>query len=271
MQTSIYDCIPRLCICAYRYTGKERDTESGLDYFGARYYGSGIGRFSSPDWSSTPEAIPYADTGNPQSLNLYSYVRNNPLRFRDFDGHSCDPDTVTYDKEGGVTVTTHSCHLDWWPVQGLKRWFGQHPKTVKTMSAVVIGTTAVSGLFDAGASEAAVPGEIALEEALLEGGEIAATESSETGAVESAANVVNKANHIFGQKSLAKHGLEDVLKSFGGNKEQAFEAVQKATSEATQGTSGPFEETVQVAGQNVTVRGKVIDGVARISTAFIPK
>ena len=35
--------------CASRYTGKERDTESGLDYFGARYYGSSMGRFMSPD------------------------------------------------------------------------------------------------------------------------------------------------------------------------------------------------------------------------------
>jgi len=38
-----------LSVCAYRYTGKERDTESGLDYFGARYYGSNMGRWMSPD------------------------------------------------------------------------------------------------------------------------------------------------------------------------------------------------------------------------------
>jgi len=36
----------------YRYTGKERDTESGNDYFGARYYSSAMGRFMSPDWSA---------------------------------------------------------------------------------------------------------------------------------------------------------------------------------------------------------------------------
>jgi hypothetical protein len=38
MQTGfIYDCTPRFACFAYRFTGKERDTESGLDYFGAKY------------------------------------------------------------------------------------------------------------------------------------------------------------------------------------------------------------------------------------------
>jgi RHS repeat-associated protein len=72
-----------------RCTGKQRDTESGLDYFGARYYGSALGRFTSADWSATPEPVPYADLTNPQSLNLYVYVQNNPLKNRDLDGHVC--------------------------------------------------------------------------------------------------------------------------------------------------------------------------------------
>jgi hypothetical protein len=46
-----------------------------------------MGRWTSPDWSATPEAIPYADLSDPQTLNLYSYVRNNPLARRDADGH----------------------------------------------------------------------------------------------------------------------------------------------------------------------------------------
>jgi RHS repeat-associated protein len=71
----------------HHFTGKERDTESGNDYFGARYYASSMGRFMSPDWSSSPEPVPYANLENPQSLNLYSYVGNNPLGRRDADGH----------------------------------------------------------------------------------------------------------------------------------------------------------------------------------------
>ena len=102
-----------------RYTGKERDAESGLDCFGARYYGSNMGRFMSPDWSEQPEAVPYADTYNPQSLNLYSYVLNNPLSHRDPDGHSCAPDTSSTDpKTGALTVTAGACHLDLWDLPG---------------------------------------------------------------------------------------------------------------------------------------------------------
>jgi RHS repeat-associated protein len=73
-----------------RFTGKERDTESGNDYFGARYYASSMGRFLSPDWSAKMEPVPYAKLDNPQTLNLYAYVGNNPLRFVDADGHEVD-------------------------------------------------------------------------------------------------------------------------------------------------------------------------------------
>ncbi|HEY3707468.1 MAG TPA: RHS repeat-associated core domain-containing protein [Terracidiphilus sp.] len=73
-----------------RSTGKERDTESGNDYFGARYYASTMGRFMSPDWSAKVEPVPYAKLGNPQSLNLYSYMLNNPMSGVDPDGHAGD-------------------------------------------------------------------------------------------------------------------------------------------------------------------------------------
>src|SRR5215471_1659505 len=71
----------------YKFTGKERDSETGLDYFGARYYGNWLGRWMTPDWSMTPVPVPYADLGDPQSLNQYSYVRNVPTSRADSDGH----------------------------------------------------------------------------------------------------------------------------------------------------------------------------------------
>jgi RHS repeat-associated protein len=73
-----------------RSTGKERDTESGNDYFEARYYSSAMGRFMSPDWSAKEDPVPYAHLDDPQSLNLYSYVQNNPLSHIDADGHAGD-------------------------------------------------------------------------------------------------------------------------------------------------------------------------------------
>jgi len=68
-------------------TGKECDTESGNDYFMARYYASSMGRFLSPDWSAKIVPVPYAKLTDPQSLNLYAYMLNNPLAGVDPDGH----------------------------------------------------------------------------------------------------------------------------------------------------------------------------------------
>jgi RHS repeat-associated protein len=72
----------------HHFTGKERDMETGLDYFGARYFSSNAGRWVSPDWSATVAPIPYAKLDDPQTLNLYAYVANNPLATIDADGHS---------------------------------------------------------------------------------------------------------------------------------------------------------------------------------------
>ncbi len=73
------------------FTGKERDPETGgpngNDYFGARYYASSMARWLSPDWSAKVEPVPYAKMDDPQSLNLYAYVGNNPLTTIDQDGH----------------------------------------------------------------------------------------------------------------------------------------------------------------------------------------
>jgi RHS repeat-associated protein len=79
----------------YKFTGKERDSETGLDYFGARYYSNGLGRFITPDWGATPAPVSYADLGDPQSLNQYSYVRNIPTVKVDADGHGTCPPVCT--------------------------------------------------------------------------------------------------------------------------------------------------------------------------------
>jgi RHS repeat-associated protein len=64
---------------AIKFTGKERDKETGLDYFLARYFSSAQGRFSSPDIAGP--ALP-----NPQTLNKYQYALNNPLKYIDPSG-----------------------------------------------------------------------------------------------------------------------------------------------------------------------------------------
>lgn len=79
--------IASTCEQNYKFEGKERDTETGNDDFGARYYSSQLGRWLSADWSAVPSPVPYANLTNPQTLNLYAMVRDNPETFADLDGH----------------------------------------------------------------------------------------------------------------------------------------------------------------------------------------
>jgi RHS repeat-associated protein len=86
-----------------KFTSRERDDETGLDFFEARYYSSIQGRFTSPD-------IPFADQteDEPQSWNLYAYVTNNPLKFIDPFGLwkriNTDDGTIVYEAEKGDTL-----------------------------------------------------------------------------------------------------------------------------------------------------------------------
>jgi RHS repeat-associated protein len=79
--------VTNTCQQNYKWTGKERDAETGNDDFDARYYSSVYGRFLSADWSAVPAPVPYANLTNPQTLNLYAIVRDNPERYADLDGH----------------------------------------------------------------------------------------------------------------------------------------------------------------------------------------
>ncbi len=68
----------------YKFTGKERDSESGLDNFAARFNSSTLGRFLSPDPDNAGALL-----GSPQSWNAYSYVLNSPLNYVDPTGLDC--------------------------------------------------------------------------------------------------------------------------------------------------------------------------------------
>lgn len=78
------------CAQNYKFTGYERDSETGLDYAFARFYNSRIGRFMSADPLS-------GEIGNPQSLNRYAYVLNNstnltdPFGLKCYVGEGCSP------------------------------------------------------------------------------------------------------------------------------------------------------------------------------------
>ncbi len=93
----------------YKFTGKEKDAETGLYYYGARYYDSELGRFISRDtWEGELE--------NPQSLNRYSYVLNNPLKYVDPSGNRVELVTRQMDYKSMPTQTF---------IQNIKRFFAQ--------------------------------------------------------------------------------------------------------------------------------------------------
>ena len=75
------------------FTGQRLDG-TGLYYYNARYYDPTIGRFISAD-----SVVP--DEANPQSLNRYSYVLNNPLRYNDPSGHGGPNGKVMFVSDGG--------------------------------------------------------------------------------------------------------------------------------------------------------------------------
>lgn len=254
----------------YKFTGKERDQESspiaggpnGLDYFGARYNANTMGRWMSPDWSAGPTGVPYADFSNPQSLNLYSYVGNNPLSRADPDGH-CSADNG---KHGSVWCALHAIGFvlsgaekkaeaeakrkaEEAAIQRRSAWQKAHPGQSYEwhMFNWSMGIMPMAGF-----------GVIGEGGELLEEGEAAA---------DGVANA-NKLHHIFGR---AKHGL-GMLVSKLGSEQAAYNALQGATEAAVraQGMAGEFTVSVQVAGETVTVTGKVVDGAVRIGTAYKP-
>lgn len=79
----------------------------------------------------------------------------------------------------------------------------------------------------------------------------------------------NKLNHIFGK---SEHNLEEFLQGYEGNQVRAYNALENATQEYVErnGIKGIFEESIDVNGTRITVRGNVVDGTAKIGTAFIP-
>jgi RHS repeat-associated protein len=100
-------------------------------------------------------------------------------------------------------------------------------------------------------------------------GQAAAGAVTQAGRAREAVADPNKLHHIFGEP---KHNLGPLLNQFGGNQQAAFEAVQNAAQAAIQqqGITGKYKIVVNVAGLDVTVKGTVMNGVARIGTFYIP-
>ena len=144
---------PQIAIDSYKFTGKERDTESGNDYFGARYYASSMGRWLSPD-------KPFADqhTSNPQSWNLYAYGRNNPLKNVDLNGFKVLQAVLAEAVSKINALPGGNLYLDFAGIQGLhghpslnasNNFDGWHSDHSSANSVIIPNNGIVSGFFRA--------------------------------------------------------------------------------------------------------------------------
>jgi len=90
-----------------KFTGYERDTETGLDFARARFYSNLQGRFTSPDTFSAS-----ASTTNPQSFSRYAYVNNNPTVFSDPTGLAAHPAMMSMSGDINAMFRQHDSSND---------------------------------------------------------------------------------------------------------------------------------------------------------------
>jgi RHS repeat-associated protein len=173
-----------------RFTGKERDGESGLDYFAARYHSSGWGRFTSVD-----PVLPVAKAlTRPQEWNRYAYVTNNPLRFLDPDGRQ----TVCGACQG---IAERSAVIR----DRVARWFGANDPS---QSAIMeVAQAAVD------AALAMIAPQTADEmNANMIGGPLGILENAAAGrAAEVASGIVKNVSRIDSLTGTAKYRVPDIL------------------------------------------------------------
>src|SRR5260370_5551326 len=124
-----------------KFTQKERDNETGLDFFQARYYSSSQGRFTSVD----PVILKKARWFDPQRLNLYTYGRNNPLKYVDPTGEDITI-TVTNVVVGTSTVRTHTAS-EIRQAESKGQQLNVKTETVNTYKVIVTNETGQTRVF----------------------------------------------------------------------------------------------------------------------------
>ena len=133
-----YEASETLAALTQRFTGKERDSETGLDYFGARYFSGTQGRFTSPD----PLVISVSRLRDPQGLNLYSYTRNRPTIAVDDGGLATVVVTVQND-QGAIVRLYNDAGLPLRTYRGLAR--GKHRDRMTKSGDTPFGVYRITG------------------------------------------------------------------------------------------------------------------------------
>jgi RHS repeat-associated protein len=246
-------CIGPTFTTEHHFTGKERDTESGNDYFDARYYSSSMGRFISPDWSAKEDPVPYAHLDDPQTLNLYSYVQNNPLSKADLDGHGCPPDCGDPTLPTAVSTSLYDRFQD--AVGALFEGTAKvlnHP-AVQAYLSVLPGLSpemGAAGEVEAGTAEAASSGGSQVSANYAQGKAFQDAVAAET--AQTNTNVVQ--NLTLKTESGVKTVMDVVSKDGAGNT-VLQEAKSSATAPLTNAQKAAHPEIAQ-SGATVVGKGK---------------
>lgn len=246
-----------------QFTGKERDTETassageGLDYFGARYMSAAQGRFTSPDplpgWQK-----------DPQSWNMYAYGRNNPLKYVDPDGQAyrvCQVDDKGKESNCG-TVDSDKAFEDYakaqgWTIKGgnLVNKSGNTVGTAhwldnESMQALITGTQTAEVLIKDAAKQMAVNAVAGAVVGPLASKLVPALENLPL--LRQVSRVVsnNTVKHLINRGHLAEFQKLVPGMTVDGVIQLGIDVAETGSQVA----GNAFVKTVQIGGQEVTVR-----------------
>ena len=230
----------------FRYRGYYYDTETELYYVSSRYYDPEIGR-----WISAEPNVDYGEFDEGSEIlgyNVYAYCFNNPVKNFDPDGEAVA--NIVGGVIGGVAGAALGYLLA--NALGLKGW-----KKWALISAATVGGAVLGAFLGPYVAKLAK----SIRTTVKIGFKQVAKYRKFT-------ENANKVHHFFVK---GQHKLGGLLRKFGGNERKAYDAIYRAVFNKVKkkGLSGTFETVVRVGGQNVTVRGRVINGIVRIGTGFI--
>ena len=191
-----------------KFTGQERDGESQLDYFGARYFGGAGGRFTSVD----PGNAGAAPT-DPQSWNGYSYALNNPLRYTDPFGQWPSPAYDDLDEEQRRLLDASEVEINGDRLSGSKLWqalseMGKHGEAIQNAFVSITNSLASAELTNGQTALSQVSGITSLEPdriKLIAAGELYSSLSSDSR--------FEKALTLWGHKGYEYRGFKSKHKA----------------------------------------------------------
>jgi RHS repeat-associated protein len=229
---------------AFMFTGQYFDSEIDQYYLRARQYDPHIARFTARD-------PVFGEFEEPLTLHVYLYCLNDPMNGVDPRGEFISLPDLSISQ--GISLTMRGWQAYTYTTKAYN--FVQRIFEASDLRQVLIITASFA--IDMGTDYAAGK----MFDSAMRG--LKKVSLSLSG---------NKLNHIFGK---AAHKLGPLLKHFGGSRELAGDAIEKAFQEAVE--SGVYAGqdltkgiAISVAGELVVVRGEIVDGIARVGTVFIP-